>query len=150
MPAGPQDRVIQDYGSVNLWKAVTTVSTSVLDPKLLPRVYVGYRETLSQGSEVFRNNIRERWRAGDFVVLNAMKTSASYAERGRAALLNRDYDEVGWLIDANFDLRCELYRIIEGNLAMVGFPRKAAATATSRDRVVESLPYIAMARCLNV
>lgn len=32
-----------------------------LDPPLWPLLYLGYRTTLSEGPEIFRNNIRERW-----------------------------------------------------------------------------------------
>lgn len=45
-----------------------------------------------------------------------MKTWASYAEQGRAALLAGDYATLDQLINANFDLRTGIYRIGEGNL----------------------------------
>ena len=56
-----------------------------LDPSLLSGVYVAYRRSLSEGTEVFHNNIRERWRGGDPEIVNAMQTWASYAEQGRNA-----------------------------------------------------------------
>src|SRR5262249_47774177 len=62
-----------------------------LDPKLLPNVYVAYRTSLSEGTEVFHNNLRERWRRGDPEVVTAMQTWAGYAEEGRQVLQTRNY-----------------------------------------------------------
>jgi glucuronokinase len=73
--------------------------------------------------------VRARWLAGDPEIVEAMKTWASYAERGQEALLRRDYQTLDHLIDANFDLRSKIYRISEGNLEMVHAARKAGATS---------------------
>jgi len=61
-----------------------------------------------------------------------MKTWAGYAAEGRECLLRRDYQRLGELIDANFDLRARIYQIDQGNLEMVHAARKAGASATSR------------------
>jgi glucuronokinase len=58
-----------------------------------------------------------------------METWAGYAERGRSALLTRDYATLNRLVDANFDLRSRIYRISEGNLEMIQLARKAGACA---------------------
>ena len=96
---------------------------------MLPNVYVAYRTSLSEGTEVFHNNVRERWRQGDGEVIDAMRTWACYAERGRTALLARDHDTLNQLIDANFDLRAKLYNVGAGNLEMIHAARGAGATA---------------------
>lgn len=101
-----------------------------LDPALLPCMYVAYRTALSEGTEVFHNNVRERWRAGDAAVVEAMRTWANYAEQGRQALLERDYDTVDWLINANFDLRTRIHQIGEGNLQMIQAARSVGATSS--------------------
>jgi glucuronokinase len=136
VPAGLQDRVIQIYqGLVYMDFAKELIDKQgygdyqTLDPALLPNVYVAYRTSLSEGTEVFHNNIRERWRLGDPVIVEAMKTWASYAEQGKQAILERDYKTLDYLIDANFDLRAKIYKISEGNLEMVGAARKVGATA---------------------
>jgi len=100
-----------------------------LDPALLPQVYVAYRTSLSEGTEVFHSNVRERWRRGDPLVVEAMRTWAGYAEQGRAALLHRDYDALNRLIDANFDLRARIYDISQGNLQMIHTARQVGATS---------------------
>jgi glucuronokinase len=136
VPAGLQDRVIQSYeGLVYMDFAKELIDKQgygdyqTLDPAYLPNVYVAYRTSLSEGTEVFHNNIRERWRMGDPEIVQAMKTWASFAEQGKQALLARDYKALDLLIDANFDLRAKLYKLSEGNLEMVATARKAGATA---------------------
>ena len=100
-----------------------------LDPALLPNLYVAYRTDLSEGTEVFHDNIRGRFADGDPDVVAAMRQWAQMAEDGRQALLAGDTAKLNALIDANFDLRSRLYRIGEGNLAMIRAARAAGATA---------------------
>jgi glucuronokinase len=100
-----------------------------LDPNLLSNVYLAYRTSLSEGTEVFHNNVRERWRGGDPIVVRAMETWAGYASEGRKALLERDTPTLERLINANFNLRSELYGISEGNLEMIKAARSVGASA---------------------
>jgi len=134
--AGLQDRVIQVYEGLvymdfsrQLMERQGYGSYEPLDPALLPKIYLAYRTSLSEGTEVFHNNIRERWRNGDPVVVDAMKTWAGYAESGKEALLRRDYTKLRELIDANFDLRARIYKISEGNLQMIRGARSVGASA---------------------
>jgi glucuronokinase len=136
VPAGLQDRVIQAYEGVvymdfskDLVQRQGYGNYEPLDPGLLPQVYVAYQTSLSEGTEVFHNNVRERFNAGDPTVVNAMKQWAAYAEEARAALLARDYETLGKRINANFDLRASIYRISDGNLAMIRVSRQAGATS---------------------
>jgi glucuronokinase len=135
VPAGLQDRVTQVYEGLVYMDFAQSIMEKQgygqyerLEPALLPNVYVAYRTSLSEGTEVFHSNVRERWKAGDPQIVNAMKTWASFAEQGREALLARDYSTLDRLIDANFDLRASIYRISEGNLAMVRAARSVGAT----------------------
>jgi glucuronokinase len=100
-----------------------------LDKALLPSVYVAYRKSLSEGTEVFHNNIRARFEEGDPLVVNAMKRWAAIAAEGRQALAERDYAAFDKLIDENFDLRASIYKLGEGNLQMVRTARAVGATA---------------------
>jgi glucuronokinase len=138
VPAGLQDRVVQAYQGLvymdfsrHLMESRNYGEYERLDPALLPKVYVAYRTSLSEGTEVFHGNLRERWRRGDPEVVEAMRTWAGYAEQGRDCLLRRDYDRLGKLIDANFDLRARIYQIDQGNQEMVYTARKAGATSNS-------------------
>jgi glucuronokinase len=134
--AGLQDRVIQAYEglvymdfSKHLMESQGYGNYESLDPGLLPDLYLAYRTSLSEGTEVFHNNIRERWRRGEAEVVDAMSTWASYAERGRQALLERDYATLDTLLDANFDLRARIYQIGQGNFEMIQTARRLGASA---------------------
>ncbi len=136
VPAGPQDRVIQVYEGLvymdfdrRLMETRGYGNYEPLDPGLLPNIYVAYRTSLSEGTEVFHSNVRERWRSGDPEVVQAMNTWASYAEQGRQALLSLDYEKVDRLINSNFDLRAKIYRISPGNLEMIETARHVGATS---------------------
>ncbi|MBL8238569.1 MAG: GHMP kinase [Bryobacterales bacterium] len=134
--AGLQDRVIQTYEGVvymdfarELMDARGYGEYVRLDPALLKDVYVAYRTSLSEGTEVFHNNVRERWRNKDPEVVDAMRTWASYAEQGREALASGDRAKLHRLIDANFDLRARLYKLDKGNLEMIQLARSTGASA---------------------
>jgi glucuronokinase len=136
VPAGLQDRVVQAYQGLvymdfarSLMDARGYGEYERLDPDLVPNMYVAYRTSLSEGTEVFHGNLGERWRRGDSQVVEAMKTWAGYAAEGRECLLRRDYLRLGELIDANFDLRASIYPIDQGNLEMIHTARKAGASA---------------------
>ena len=134
--AGLQDRVVQAYEGLvymdfsrELMERDGHGDYALLDPALLPKLYLAYRTSLSEGTEIFHNSVRERWLRGDPEVVGAMKTWAGYAERGRAALVAGDHAELNRLIDANFDLRASIYRLSEGNQQMIRLARLAGASA---------------------
>jgi len=136
VPAGLQDRVIQAYEGLvymdfsrELMDQQGHGNYEPVDPSLLPDMYVAYRTALSEGTEVFHGNVRERWKAGDPVVVEAMRTWATYAAEGREALLRRDYATLNRLVDANFDLRARIYEIDEGNAAMIRAARNSGVSA---------------------
>lgn len=136
VPAGPQDRVIQVFEGLVYMDFQRELMESrgygvyeKLDPALLQNVYVAYRKSLSEGTEVFHNNIRGRWSVGDAEIVNAMKEWASYAEEGKQALLDGNLKKLASLINANFDLRNKLYRISDGNRQMVRTARSVGVSA---------------------
>jgi glucuronokinase len=136
VPAGLQDRVAQVYQGLvymdfsrELMEARGYGEYTRLDPKLLPNVYVAYRTSLSEGTEVFHSNIRDRWLRGEPEVVGAMKRWAGYAEEGKACLIGGGYSRLGELIDANFDLRAKVYSITPGNLEMIRAARRVGATS---------------------
>ena len=82
IPAGLQDRVIQAYeGCVYMdfdrehMEKHGFGRYEPLDPTLLPRCYVAYTTRLSEGTEVFHNDIRSRFRRNDPEVVDAMAES---------------------------------------------------------------------------
>lgn len=136
VPAGLQDRVVQAYQGLvymdfsrSLMEARGYGEYERMDTSLLPNMFVAYRTSLSEGTEVFHNNLRERWLRGDAEVVGAMETWAAYAAEGRDCLLKGNYSRLDQLVDANFDLRGRLFRMDPGNLEMVHMARAAGATA---------------------
>jgi glucuronokinase len=136
VPAGLQDRVVQAYQGLvymdfsrSLMEARGYGEYERMDVDLLPNVYVAYRTSLSEGTEVFHSTLRERWLRGEAEVVGAMETWAGYAAEGRACLLARNYTRVSQLVDANFDLRAKIHHIDPGNLEMVTMARAVGASA---------------------
>lgn len=136
IPAGLQDRVIQVYeGVVYMDFAKEIMETrghgeyEPLGPHLLPQLYLAYRTDLAEGTEKFHNNIRQRFEEGDPVVVGAMKKFAELAAEGRELLLAGQREELGKLMDENFDLRASIYRISERNIEMVERARSVGASA---------------------
>lgn len=136
VPAGLQDRVVQAYEGLiymdfdrSLMDSQGYGAYERLDTSILPKLYVAYRTNLSEGTEVFHNNLRERFDAGDPQVRDAMGRWAAMAEQGREALLAGDLERFDRLVNANFDLRASLYRIGRENMGMVQAARAAGATA---------------------
>ena len=133
--AGLQDRVIQVYEGCVFMDFDRALLESrgyglyeELDPSLLPKLFIGYRTDLAEGSEVFHNNIRERWEAGDPDVVQAMKDFAHYAQEVRDLLVAGRGSEIGPWMDKNFDRRRSIYKIDPKNVDMVMRARSVGAS----------------------
>jgi glucuronokinase len=136
---GLQDRVIQCYEGVvymdfsqtqeQVSGGLTHYHYESLDPALLSNIYVAYHTALSEPTEIFHNDIRNRYNCGEKVVLEAMQHFAKLAEDGRKALLAGDIERLGTLIDENFDTRSELYQLATWQVKMVETARACGASA---------------------
>jgi glucuronokinase len=100
-----------------------------LDPGALPKLFIAYRTDLGEGSEVFHNNLRQRWNNGDAEVVEAMKKFASLAQEARDLIAAGRGHEIGPLMNANFDLRRSLMTLDPRNVDMVMRARAAGAYA---------------------
>ncbi len=136
VPAGPQDRVIQVYEGLvfmdfsrELMESRGYGEYQPLDPGLLPNLYLAYRTSLSEGTEVFHSNVRERWNRGDEDVVSAMSRWGDIAAEGKLALERGDKSRLNELINENFDLRERIYDVGRGNLEMIHAARRAGASA---------------------
>lgn len=134
--AGLQDRVIQAYEGCVYMDFDRTLMESRgyghyerIDPALLPELFVAYRTDLAEGSEVFHNNIRERWRNGDPEVVQAMQDFAGYAQEVRDLLLAGRGNEIGPVLDRNFERRRSIYRLDPANVEMVERARSVGGHA---------------------
>ena len=134
--AGLQDRVIQTYEGLvymdfgkEIVEAPGAGEYEPLDPGLLPPMFIAYDTSLSEGSEVFHNNIRERFDGGERKVVSAMRTFAEITDKARDALLGGRPHDIGPLMSENFDLRRGLYRLSSRNIEMIEIARAAGAHA---------------------
>ena len=134
--AGLQDRVIQVYGGLVYMDFDQDVMQQQgyghyeeLDPKLLPKLYVAYRDEFSEPTEVFHSNLRQRFDQGDKVVVQAMSYWAGLARKFRRTLLQGQSDKMTALLNDNFDRRRRIYRISADNIRMVETARSVGAGA---------------------
>jgi len=136
---GLQDRVVQCYEGVvymdfsqqqeQVSGGLTHYYYEPLNPTLLPNIYVAYHTALSEPTEVFHNDIRSRYNRGEKLVKTSMQRFAGLAEEGRKALLKGDVERLGALVDENFNIRNQLYRLPEWQIQMVETARICGASA---------------------
>jgi glucuronokinase len=136
IPAGLQDRVIQVYEGLvymnfdrQLMERQGYGNYQEMDPRLLPPLYLAYRTDLAEGTEVFHSDIRSRFNRGEPAVVEAMKFWASLTDQVRELLLQGRGNQIGPLLDSNFNQRCQIYQIGEGNLRVIETARAAGASA---------------------
>lgn len=136
IPAGLQDRVIQAYEGVvfmnfdrELMERQGHGDYEELDPALLPSLYIAYSKGLSEGTEVYHNDIRSRFEREEPEIVNAMNSWADLAQQARNLLVDGRKDEIAPLLNANFDLRVKNYQMSEGNMRMVQTARDCGASA---------------------
>ena len=136
IPAGLQDRVAKSYEGLVFMDFDRSIMESrgygtyePLDPAMLPPVYVAFREDLSEGTEVYHNDLRARWQRGEPDVLAAIEFWAGLTVEFRRALEAGDTAAMHRTINANFDKRASLYDVGEGNRDMVKTARLTGASA---------------------
>lgn len=134
--AGLQDRVIQTYeGCVFMDFEKTHLEKygygiyEVLEPKLLPRLYIAYKTDLGKISGAVLNNIRSGYNNGDEKIINTLKEIAECAEMGKHAILKRDYTLLFDLTNKNFDLRASIMKISKDNMELISVARNCGASA---------------------
>jgi len=136
IPSGLQDRVAQAYQGVvfmdfsRKWMETRGYGEYThLDVTQIPSLYVAYQEELSEGTEVFHNDLRARWAAGEPEVVHAMEFWADLSVGFRDAMSKGDRATMHKLLNANFDKRASLYDVGEGNRDMVATARSVGASA---------------------
>ena len=137
--AGLQDRVIQCYEGLvfmdfseekaEIIDGLKCYHYEKLDPKLLPPLYISFHENLGEPTEVFHNDIRNRFNQGERSLIKAMKRFASYAQEGLKLLLKEDHSRLAEVINANFDLRRSILQLPNWQLKMIKTSRKVGASA---------------------
>ena len=101
----------------------------MLSPALLPPIYVAYQVRLAEISEIVHNDLYKRWESGDAKVHAAMRQFAELAQRARDCLVGGQPQQLGEIMNANFDLRRTVIPISADNLGMVEAARACGASA---------------------
>lgn len=134
--AGLQDRVAQAYeGLVYMDFDQVLMEKSGhgqymhLDIDSLPNLYVAYRADLSEGSEVFHSDMRERFDRGDSEIVDAVAFWAELTTKVADCLKNGNKDKIAELLNANFDRRAAVSHISDGNLKMIKAARSVGASS---------------------
>ena len=134
--AGLQDRVIQTYEGIVYMDFDRTLiegrgygAYEPLKPKKLPPLYVAYDPARAEVSDVPHRNLRDLFNRGDATVVSAMQRYRDLTDRGRNALMDGDWDELGKVMNDNFDLRRTIMPIAPENLRMVEAARSTGASA---------------------
>ncbi|GAK54992.1 GHMP kinase [Candidatus Vecturithrix granuli] len=134
--AGLQDRVIQVYENMvymdfdrQYMEEYGYGMYEYLEPEVLPNFYVAYSDDLSEGTEVFHNNIRQRYDNGDRQVHEAMQEFAEITNQFRDALLAGNISIMNMLINRNFNLRASIYKISKRNWDMINCARNLGASS---------------------
>lgn len=135
--AGLQDRVAQVYEGLvymdfdrDFMNENGYGRYEPLDPTLLPPVYIAYQLDLAELSDVFHNNIRQRYLSGEKAVVDAMSQIADLAREGRDALFEKDHQRLGNLMNRNFDIRRSIYKLNPRHIEMIDLARSLGASAT--------------------
>ena len=134
---GLQDRVVQvyegvvgmDFSQMEKVDGYDCGRYQPIDPDLLPPVYVAYRPESSEPTEVFHNDLRARFDAGERKVVDAMKRFAELTDQANEALLNSDRIALSSLLDANFDCRQSFCNLNPQHTEMVKQARQVGVSA---------------------
>ncbi len=134
--AGLQDRVIQVYENIvymdfnrQYMEEYGYGYYEYLEPEVLPNLYVAYSDDLSEGTEVFHNNIRQRYEDGDRQVHEAMEEFAEITTQFRDAFLAADIPTMNELINRNFNLRASIYQLSKRNWDLINCARNVGASS---------------------
>ena len=134
--AGLQDRVVQayeglvymDFNKTNMQRDGHGIYQP-LPGVQLPPLYLAYLSELSEFSGTSHGKLRGRFQAGDRAVIDAMTIFADCAEHAKDALVQRDFERFGALMDKNFDARRAIFPISPMNIEMIETARTLGATA---------------------
>lgn len=134
---GLQDRVSQiyegvvsmDFGDINKKSGFEFGIYEEIAPALLPALYIAYKASSSEPTEVFHNDLRARYDAGDSEIIDAMARFAELTVVAKAAILGQDYQALHDAINANFDLRDSICTLNPSHTEMVNVARSCGASA---------------------
>ena len=134
---GLQDRVVQFYEGIVSMDFVTMRELDgyqygnyeVLDCAQLPPIYLAYSVDGGEPTEVFHNDLRARYEAGEKDVVNAMLELAALTDQTLVAMQNNDHALVSQYMDRNFDIRHSISNLNPNHLQMIQTARACGVSA---------------------
>ncbi|MFL5887197.1 MAG: mevalonate kinase [Thermoleophilaceae bacterium] len=145
--AGPQDRIVQSYGGLVAMdfdpRHGPGGAVRRLDEALLPPLFVAWQREPAASSNVFHEELRRRYDAGDPTVRRSMMRLARLALEARDALQSRDQETFARCLDDSFDLRSEMAELDPAHVKLVELARSLGAAANftgSGGAVVGTIP----------
>jgi len=100
-----------------------------LDPNTLPFLFIAWKQSTAEGSEIFHNDIRERFDKNDKEVLLAIEYWKEMTQQFLEGLKEQNIVKMQSAMNANFDRRAQIYQISADNLEMIDIARKCGASA---------------------
>jgi len=134
--AGLQDRVIQVYEGIVYMDFDKKLLDSrgygeyvPLKPDPMPPLYVAFDAERAEVSDITHRNLKQLFEKGDATVVGAMQKYRDLTDRGRAALLKGDWDELHKVTNENYEIRKTIMNIAPENQRMIDVARAAGASA---------------------
>jgi glucuronokinase len=145
--AGPQDRVVQAHGGLVMMDFAPPSgapwSVELLDPALLPPLFVAWRRDAAAHSGEYHAELRRRHAGGDASIHVCMRHLAQLASDARDALLADDHEAFARCMDGSFDERRSMGPLVPAHERMVEVARALGASANyagSGGAIVGTLP----------
>ncbi len=134
---GLQDRVIQFYEGLVLMNFADCETVdgyqcghySQLDADLLPSIYLAYSDKGAEPTEVFHNDLRARYDAGESSVVAAMQSLIQLTDHALVALENGNHEAFSQLMDENFNIRRSVSQLNPYHIKMIESARSCGASA---------------------
>jgi glucuronokinase len=130
--AGLQDRLVQVHeGLAAMDFGGGETAVELLDPALLPPLYLAWREDAAEPSGTVHAALRERWERGEEAVRGAMAELAACAAAARDALVAGDARAFAACVDGSLEVRRRIMPVDERVLRMAEAARANGASANS-------------------
>lgn len=132
--AGPQDRVIQAVGGLQLLDFGGDEPLGArrpIDPSLLPPMLVAWPERANRSSGEVHRDVWNRMQNGDGALAERIAEFAAISSEGTRALEGGDLLGFADAIDANFDLRASIFDLETDDRHLVDVARSAGGAAKS-------------------
>ena len=134
---GLQDRVVQFYEGLVAMDFRQTENINgylcgqyeALDVDMLPPLYLAYSDVGGEPTEVFHNDLRERYNSGDAKLVDSMRELAELTDKFLHALKNGQCEVISRLMDDNFNIRRSISRLNPCHIKMIETARACGVSA---------------------